>query len=176
VLDGHLQSRRAFPVSHACGGGGWGGHLRVTSLFEITWQVYPDMFQRERETERPASRKQNPDVSSRTSAETSLYCLGFAILQPDAPNRAECSHTTTCIFRVGTGSTRAERPLIVPRQHRGSKEIVHTGAQICAPCLRSPRYGCYCSNESFVLYQGSVQRDSRLSKRVSSKVLHASRS
>jgi hypothetical protein len=49
--------------------------------------------------------------------QTSLVCRGFATLQPDAPNIPECSHTTARVyFMFETGSTRAERPLIVATQ------------------------------------------------------------
>jgi hypothetical protein len=97
---------------------------------ETTWQV-------------------NPAVSLRMSAQTSLYWRGLPYCSP-TPQTAQNAHTRQHVYLVSEiGSTRAERPLIVPWQHRGSKEIVHTGAKIRAPCLHSPRHDCYCSNQSF---------------------------
>jgi hypothetical protein len=56
-----------------------------------------------------------------------MHCRGFAILQTDAPNHAEYSHTTVHVYLMSeTGLTRADRSLIMPIQHRNrSPTLVH---------------------------------------------------
>jgi hypothetical protein len=62
--------------------------------------------------------QQNLGNSPRLGALIALFGRSFALLQPDAPNHAECSHTTNVYLVSETGSTRAERPPILPKQHR----------------------------------------------------------
>jgi hypothetical protein len=70
----------------------------------------------------------NPDKTPRLRAQTCLFCLGSVTLEPDASNRVESPHTTTCVLlvenRLDSGRATSDRA------DAEKQEIVYTRAQI----------------------------------------------